>query len=462
MLEKIFGNFKGPRAAVALALACGLLALAGLKLNGLIIIAGLIAVAAAFFLVSYPFWCIPIYYILLFVRPGDWYPPIAKFRLILLIVALMGGAFLLKVLVFRNTKIVKNPQLIFIGGILVAVALSILDSYYRSLSLTRFMDMARILVMVFLIVHIVDSYKRLKITVWSIVTPLTVLAALNFVLWVTGKKVAYNGGSSGIAGGFLGDGNDFALALNCFLPLVVFQFLSTTKNWIRLLTAGITVIFLAAVVATYSRGGMLGSIAVFFMAYWFYIWRTRKFKQGILVGLIVFFIGTMALIALAPQAFVDRMTGITDYKEDESAMGRIDAWRAGSEMFRDQPLFGVGAGAFAIAYGTKYKPFDAVAANWREAHSFYFQALGELGLFGVIFLGGLIVLMFKQQRNVHYYSLPDPQTQMEIHFFADALTTGLVGFLVSGAFLSVTYYPNLYILSTLTMILWQIVLKEHK
>ncbi len=461
MLEKLFANFKGPYALIGLTALCGLLALISLKFNGLFVLGALIALVAAFFLVSYPFWCVPIYYMLLYFRPEDWYPPIAKFRLILLLVALMGGAFGLKVLVFRNTKIIKNPQFVFILGILLAVAFSILESYYRSYSLTRFMDMCRILVMVFLIAHIVDNYKKFKITIWSIIAPLTILGAVNFVLWVTGQKVAHNGGSSGIAGGFLGDGNDFALALNCILPLVVFQFLSRKGFWIRLILAGVAVVFLIAVVATYSRGGMLGSVAVFLMAYWFYIWRTKKFKQGIIVGVIVFFIGAVALILLAPQTFVDRMAGITDYKEDESAMGRLDAWGAGIKMFRDQPLFGVGAGAFATAYGTKYKPFDAVAANWREAHSLYFQALGELGLFGVFFLGGLCFLMLKQQRSIHYYAFSDPAKQMEIHFLADALTTGLVGFLVSGAFLSVTYYPNLYILSTLTIILKRITDLEH-
>ncbi len=453
LLEKIFGYFKGFQGIIALTFMCAILAILSLKFNGLIFIGLLFALAAGVVLVSYPFACVPIYYILLFVRPGDWLPVLEKFRLILLIVALMGGSFVVKALVFRNTKIIRNSQLVFIAGILIAIAFSILESYYQSISLTRFFDMARILVMAFLIAHIVDNYKKFKITIWSIIVPLTVLSAVNFTLWVTGQKVVDNGGSSGIAGGFLGDGNDFALALNCFLPLVVFQFMATKKFWVRFLTGGIAVTFLAAVVATYSRGGMLGSIAVFLMAYWFYIWRTKKFRQGIFIGIIVLFFGAMTLIALAPQAFVDRMSGISDYREDESALGRLDAWRAGLMMFKDQPLFGVGAGAFSIAYGTKYKPFDAIAANWREAHSFYFQAIGELGIFGVFFICGLCFIMYKQQRSIQHYSFPDPQKQMEIHFFADALTTGLVGFLVSGAFLSVTYYPNLYILSTLTIIL---------
>ncbi|MCZ7582459.1 MAG: O-antigen ligase family protein [Deltaproteobacteria bacterium] len=184
--------------------------------------------------------------------------------------------------------------------------------------------------------------------------------------------------------------------------------------------------------------------------------RTRQWVKGITIAVVVSVIGGLTIVALAPKTFTDRMGGIQDYEEDESALGRLDAWGAGLRMLKDRPLLGVGAGAFSDAYGRKYKPFDAVAANWREAHSLYVQTFSELGVTGFGLLLGLFFLMFRDQRRVHQYALKDPQTQKEIHFFGDALTTGLVGLLVSGAFLSVLYYPHIYILSAMTMILLRV------
>ncbi|MCZ7582461.1 MAG: hypothetical protein M5R36_03495 [Deltaproteobacteria bacterium] len=151
-----------PAAIAMLALLCAVLGAAMLKVNGLFIVAGLAGLAAAYFLISFPFACVPIYYMLLYLRPGDVYPFLDKLRLILLIVALMGGAFLLRVLVFRTLRVLRNAQLIFIITLLGLIGLSIVDSFYRSASLAKFQEMARILLMVVLVVHIVDDFKSSK------------------------------------------------------------------------------------------------------------------------------------------------------------------------------------------------------------------------------------------------------------------------------------------------------------
>jgi O-antigen ligase len=192
------------------------------------------------------------------------------------------------------------------------------------------------------------------------------------------------------------------------------------------------------------------------MAFWFSLWRSRQWLKGTAIILGVALVGFVAVMTLAPDTFLERMGGMGEYKEDESALGRLDAWGAGLRMLNEHPLFGVGAGAFSDAYGMRYKPTDAVAATWREAHSLYVQCFSELGLFGFFIVAGLVVVMFRDQRKISRFGVADAQLQRELHFFADALTAGLVGFLVSGAFLSVLYYPHLYILSTMSMILLRV------
>jgi probable O-glycosylation ligase (exosortase A-associated) len=240
------------------------------------------------------------------------------------------------------------------------------------------------------------------------------------------------------------------------LPLAVFQYMSARSWKVRLACAVVIVTFVLSVVATYSRGGLLGTVAVFVFAFAFYLLRSRNWGFGIAVILLVTTLGTGAVILFAPDSFKDRMAGMAEYEKDESALGRLDAWGAGLRMMKDRPLLGVGAGCFSDAYGRKYKPFDAVANNWREAHSLYVQTFAELGALGGFFLFGLCALMAWHQRQIHSYGLPDPHIQKEVHYLADALTTGLIGFLVSGAFLSVAYYPHVYILSAMTIVLMRI------
>src|SRR5690606_24820523 len=86
----------------------------------------------------------------------------------------------------------------------------------------------------------------------------------------------------------------------------------------------------------------------------------------------------------APPVYFERLSTITHYQNEGSAMGRITAWKAGTRMALDNPVTGVGAGHFAVSFGTRYRPPEAEGMPWLTAHSSYFLVLGELGLPGII------------------------------------------------------------------------------
>jgi len=99
--------------------------------------------------------------------------------------------------------------------------------------------------------------------------------------------------------------------------------------------------------------------------YLFFVTRRRA------VGLTVVGAAIAAVLVLAPAEYFNRMNTIAEYEEDGSAMGRIGAWTAATQMALDYPL-GVGAGNFNTAYGRFYRPPDA-KAKWVSAHSVYFK-----------------------------------------------------------------------------------------
>ena len=128
----------------------------------------------------------------------------------------------------------------------------------------------------------------------------------------------------------------------------------------------------------------------------------------------------------------------------------FDAWRAGTHMFVDHPFFGVGAGQFSEAYGRVYKPVDAIAANWREAHSVYIQTLGELGMTGVVTILGLLISLGYMVWRTGKAVLADAADDRFFHGVRAAVVGSLAAWVVSGAFLSVAYYPHLFLLVMLT------------
>jgi hypothetical protein len=84
------------------------------------------------------------------------------------------------------------------------------------------------------------------------------------------------------------------------------------------------------------------------------------------------------------------------------------------------------------------------------------QAGAELGLGGLVVLVGLIVLVFRrnyQTRKIFVEAgLEDPW----ILCFAHGLDLSLIGYVVGGFFLTVLYYPHLFIISSLTFALHHI------
>lgn len=245
---------------------------------------------------------------------------------------------------------------------------------------------------------------------------------------------------------FLGDGNDFSLSLCILLPMAI----ELGRNARARVAQGIAwatfVLLLLAIVGTQSRGAALAASAIFG-----FIWLTSKRKTASLVG-----IGLVGVVVVmfGSEAYFNRMNTIKDYESDSSAAARIQAWKAGMRMARDNPVLGVGAGQFPSAYGTKYRPPDA--DRWMTAHSMYFLVLGELGLPGLLTLcvlvfGGIVATSAARRRVLKSASDPPSGSGVESARLLGLLAASGVGFAVGGAFLSVAYYPHLFVLTAIQL-----------
>src|SRR5205807_2118768 len=90
-------------------------------------------------------------------------------------------------------------------------------------------------------------------------------------------------------------------------------------------------------------------------------------------------IATGLVLSVMPQQWYDRMATIQTYDQDQSAMGRINAWKMAFNMAKDRPLGG-GLESFQDYSFALYAPNpDDVHAS----HSIYFEVLGEHGFVGL-------------------------------------------------------------------------------
>ncbi|MBX3703170.1 MAG: O-antigen ligase family protein [Steroidobacteraceae bacterium] len=231
---------------------------------------------------------------------------------------------------------------------------------------------------------------------------------------------------------FLGDGNDFALSLCILLPLMVELGLSR-RGIGRYLAWGGALVVVFAIIATQSRGGTLGLLAVIA-----YLWWRSPRKLPAALGICVL---VAAALIYAPDAYFTRMRTMAASERDGSAQGRIDAWKGAIGMGIKNPILGIGTRHFGTRWGM-------------TAHSTYFLAFAELGLPGLICV---LVLIFGNIREngrlrSRLFARAGPESEVSVGGSArllDMLTAGMIGYAVAGAFLSAAYHPHLFLLTGL-------------
>ena len=246
-------------------------------------------------------------------------------------------------------------------------------------------------------------------------------------------------------GSMLGDPNDLSLVLlfPAAFALAVLLTPKMGKLWKFLGLIGfITVV--CAIIATQSRGGLLGICAVSGVFAW------RRFEnKALLITL-----GISALSVLFVLAGVsDRASGGAHEEGiDESAMGRIYAWQAAMGMAVHHPLTGVGINNFISNY-FEYSP------HWdgrnHAVHSTWFGILAETGLLGlIVFIAIIIQILRIGILSVDYFQPHQGRAYSpSLYACAQSVQAGLAGFCVSGTFLTMGFTWPIYILLSLAIAL---------
>ena len=244
----------------------------------------------------------------------------------------------------------------------------------------------------------------------------------------------------------LNDPNDLALTL-----LIPFSFglslLVTKSNYIFSRVMGLvsSLLIFQAILATQSRGGLLGlaGVVTYFLSH--------KIKSK----LVLFMLGLLVVIFLYVVANIaHREMGGAVQGIDESSMGRINAWKTAINMAIHHPFFGVGLDGFM----SNYYNF-AVAWNRTNpaVHSSWFGVLAEAGFPGLfLFILCVYSAMKATRLNIQKIeamnTITTPQKPV-FQIIASGIYSGLIGFCISSTFLSQGFTWPFYIFFALSICL---------
>lgn len=318
--------------------------------------------------------------------------------------------------------------------------------------------------------------KVIKIVAVSLITPMLIygekrVLALIFV-------VTYSVGFYGIKGGFFAittggssmvlgppgsylQGNTFiGLAMIMVAPLmfvsarfIYHQWVDLGAPWLRKIAKPLGLalyggfwLTIVAILVTYSRGALLGLLAI---TPWMFLKMRHKWVL-ILSGFVIFGVIGVA----APERLVARWKTIETYEEDQSAMQRIQAWGANFNMALERPLIGMGMSNASLGYDwwRQYVNFEGSWSHVLSAHSLYFQMLGQHGFLGLGIYLTMIGFTFFTLDRIRRTAVPTTG-KIWLREYAWALQLSLVGFLVAGAFIDVAYFTLIYALIALAIIM---------
>ena len=254
-----------------------------------------------------------------------------------------------------------------------------------------------------------------------------------------------------------GDNNHFAMVLAMALPIIFYLTQYSAKKIIRWGFWGVVLLTVLAVVATNSRGGLLGLFAV---AFWFILKSNRKFIGALVIG-----ISAVMVTQLAPESWTERMQTIKSAEDDASFMSRVTAWKVSSAIAVTNPVFGGGFKAVqSHAVWAEFKDSPGilgfidtpVTRSGVAAHSIWFQVLGDLGFLGLFIFIALIANAFITLREIKTMVKKADSSWRWAGDLANMLGAVMFVYVVSGSALSAAYFELPYIVMMLIEVIKQV------
>lgn len=422
----------------ALIIAAGLsivLGALGFASHPIIIAVLVIGVAGAIAVFSNPVFPLFLFFLLLYVRPGEIFPPLEALKLPKLVMFACILSTIIQYWIIRKEKLVKSPIDFWLNGFVIMMIVSFLGSFDFMYSFENFNErFSKVVMMIFVIKNIIDNKKKLVAFVWLFITLSFIISIMAARNKITGENLVEEIGRVQLTG-ILSDPNDLALAVVITIPFIYRFFFIYRNFFVRFYLLLVFGLGVYTIQVTYSRGGLLGFGIVTYLT----LVLGRPRKTQIIVTLILV---TLALGVLTTGVGVRQDDGAAD-----SANSRFKLWEAGVRMAIVSPIWGQGLANYKFK-SNYYSP--SYGAN-KTAHSIFFLVLGEMGFVGFYFYLMLLYTELKMGWQLHrlarLYPSDSPLRGIGLSCFSS-----FVGFIVCGLTLSQSYTWFPFIIISLTIV----------
>lgn len=374
------------------------------------------------------FWVVCGYLFFEYVRPQTAYPALD----ILPWGALFGLGSLLVAFIDNVRKPAGSP----LNKLIVLFGCVVLLSSMAAVSPRLAFDHLRVyfdwVIIYFGIVLIVHTRERFFIFALLYMLCNYKMTQHGFLSWASRGFSFSNWGVTGAPGWFHNSG-EFGIQLTIFTPMAVAFCMALQPYWNRIAKVFFWLMPITAVgstLATSSRGALLGLIAAA-------SWSMRYTKYFIRTALALVVIGTVAW-AVTPAEFKARFETAG---EDGTSLHRLDRWEKAWETMKEYPLLGVGHQNWDRYYRAKLDHYGPSGSA--KVHNIFFEAGAELGFTGLFALVAILITMFVL--NARTRRIAKAHNMRFEYYMAHGMDGAIIGLMVSASFVTVLYYPYVWI-----------------
>jgi len=342
-------------------------------------------------------------------------------------------------------RFVTNPTFIFVYVFVLWGAITTLNAFFPEDALIELSRFLKIQVSIFITVLLITERKHLIALVWTI--------ALSLGFWgVKGGifSILTGGGHRvwGARGTFIGGNNEIGLALLMDIPLLYYLYISSQNKWVKRGLLASIGFCLIAIIFTYSRGAFLGLCAMSF-----FLWM--KSDKKLILG-VVAMLAVVIAIPFIPASVGERLSTIESYDEDQSALGRINAWQTAFNMANDR----ITGGGYRHTSELTFALYSPHPEGVHDAHSIYFEVLGETGWIGLILFFLIHLTNWFAAKKIISKNKKIVENKWAVDL-AKMVQVSLIAYYSGGAFLGLAYWDLPYYLMVI-ILLMSVILNEKK
>lgn len=342
-----------------------------------------------------------------------------------------------------DRKIIFHPITIAITLNLLWIGLTTITSQMPLVSIKFFISRLWFVVCFYFAgLYIFNNIQNIKKFIWFFIFPL--MCVIVYTIIIHSQQNFTYLAATWAMNPFFRDHGVYAAVISLFIPLlIVFNLKSKEFRFnllVKILFFFITLLFITAIILSYTRASWLGLTAALFAYILFVLkirFRTLCISGAVLTMIVILFYSDIEMVINknrqdSSTKFSEHLESMYNVSSNASNLERVNRWKSAISMFIEHPVMGFGPGTYMFSYAPFQfsKEMTIISTNagtLGNAHSEYIGPLAESGILGSLTIIIIVLLVIYYGMKIFYTA-----QNKQIKYLSLGILLGMITYFIHG------------------------------